>query len=270
MSEALENVAVTPADPNGGLTESQLRKLIADLCDLWDRDADEALAEYRSDVEPDRIVSIRTLVHHAVRTARALLVVDSATSGIEVVPLARLVFECAVTAAWLLVTPGSGRALIHEGARQRKAALDLLSKMGHDRGPAYPQAERTLAELENVGGSISFQMSERCRGLHDGNNLYAVYRAMSAQSHAGLGVVDFYVVDEPSSQVGLAFAPYATSEIRRSELGIAACFLLLAVNADEIARAKPRRTTQIRKAAKRLGVGVRIVRADGSELPGRP
>lgn len=60
---------------------------------------------------------------------------------------------------------------------------------------------------------------------------------------------------------------------RISTLGISACMRLLAINADELARARPRRTTEIRNIAKRMGVGVgvgvKIVRKDGFDLPPR-
>jgi hypothetical protein len=67
----------------------------------------------------------------------------------------------------------------------------------------------------------------------------------------------------------LSFDRDAVNSARVSLLGVTASMLLLAINADEMARRHPHRTTQIRKAAKRLGITTRIVGADGTELPER-
>lgn len=96
-----------------------------------------------------------------------------------------------------------------------------------------------------------------------------MFRILSAESHAGLAIADFYSLADDSSTIGLSFNPDAASNVRPATIGVAACMLLLALNAEELARARPHRTTQIAKAAKRLGVSTRIVRVDGFELPAR-
>ncbi|MCU1482927.1 MAG: hypothetical protein JWQ19_3713 [Subtercola sp.] len=248
------------------ITKSQ--QTMGILCDLWDNAAPGTI-EYRSDLDAPRAVAIRTQTHHAVRVSRAVLQLSHTTTGIELVPLVRLVMECAVTAAWLLLTPGSGQALIRDGASQRLKALAGITKLGEDPGPAKEQAEDALAQLENAKAPRSFAFEQRCLRLEGGQRIYLTYRAFSAESHSGMGIADFYSVATPASPIGVVFNPDASSSVRTPTLGVAACMLLLAINADEIARAKPTHSTQITKAAKRLGVGTRIVASDGTELPPR-
>lgn len=238
------------------------------LCDLWDNAAPGTIL-YRGDLDAARAVAIRTHAHHAVRVSRAVLQLSHTTTGIELVPLVRLVMECAVTAAWLLLTPGSGQALIRDGASQRLKALNAITRMGQEVGPSREQAESALAQLEDAEGPRSFAFEQRCLRLEGGERLYLTYRAFSAESHSGMGIADFYSLAVEQSPIGLAFNPEASSSVRTPTMGIAGCMLLLAINADENARAKPTHTTQIEKAAKRLGIGTRIVASDGTELPAR-
>jgi hypothetical protein len=181
----------------------------------------------------------------------------------------RLIMECAVTAAWLLLTPGAGHALIRDGASKRLKAVNTLVSFGEEPGAAKEQAEESLAQLENAGGPRSFAFEQRCLRLDGGDRLYLTYRVFSAESHSGMGVADFYSVATETSPIGVAFNPGAVSSVRAATMGVAGCMLLLAVNADEIARAQPTHETQIETAAEQLGIGTRIAAADGTELPPR-
>lgn len=260
--------------PAAKLGRTQLRELIKSMCDMWDGILDDPRAsQYRIDIlDTQRIVAIRSHAQHAAKTARALLAVDAMSDGIEIVPLVRLLLECGVTAAWLLVTPGSGHTLLRAGAGERKKALDQLKQMGQPTSPGHEQAVSVLKDLENAEGPRSFAFEQRCLQLHQGENLYVLYRVFSAQSHAGEGVADFYVVPKADSSVGVAFHAEAHDDetTRVSALGIAACMLFLSIKANEHALAAPRRTTQIARYAKKLSVGIDILRKDGSGIPERP
>lgn len=234
----------------------------------WDGRTPGTLS-YRSELDSARAVGILTQTHHAVRAARAVLQLDLTTVGIEIMPLVRLIMECAVTSAWLLLTPGSGQTLIRDGARQRVKALNDITALGDEPGPALDQALKAIAALENAQGPPSFAFEQRCQRLEGGDRLYLTYRVFSAESHSGMGVADFYTVATGKGPIGLAFNPEARSSVRSPTVGIAACMLLLAVNSHELAGPKPTHTTQIRRAAQRLGVGTRIVASDGTELPDR-
>lgn len=235
------------------------RAVIASLCDLWDSEPPHTL-EFRAELGYERAITIHTHAHHTVRMARVLLALDEMTSGIEVMPTARALLESAVTAAWILLTEGSEKSLLKEGARQRRTSLDELIALGEQPGEAHAQALSTLEKLEEWRATFNFP--ERCKALAGGNALYLTYRMMSAESHAGVGVADFYLSSHGPSPVGFAFNPDAVLTVRDAILGVSASMLLLAVNADDQARVKPQRTTQIATAAQLLGVGVEIQRAE--------
>lgn len=243
-----------------------LRRTIEHLCDLWDKALEDEL-EFRGELDAARAVAIHTHAHHAAKLGRAILTLDETGSGAELVPLVRFLLECGVTAAWLLVTDGSGQTLIRDGAEQRRKALAKLSALGENVSPGYEQALNTLADLESA--SKSYQVEQRCNTLRGGEQLYVLFRVLSAESHAGLGIADLYSISQADSPIGIAFHQKPAFTTRVSALGITACMLLVSINADELARSRPHRTTQIRKAAKRLGVGTSIVRKDGFQLPQR-
>jgi len=246
--------------PAGILTT---RKAIADLDRLWDRAVGTSGAPFRSDLDLRRAIGIHAHAHNAVQLARALLLMDQTGTQFAMVPTVRAVFEMGVTAAWLLLTPGSGDSLVKQGVAKRRIAQTELIAYGVDATAALDETEVALAEMDAVPGG-NFQ--SMCLALADGPGLYLTYRALSAESHAGLGIADAYFVEAPDQELGIAFSPNEQLVPRDAYMGIAAAMLFLAVNADENARAKPTHTTQLRKIAKRLGVGTEIARSDGTTL----
>ena len=242
------------------------RRSLVDMIELCPRMVVTAKAPFRGDLDVHRAISIHSHAHHAVQLARALVMMDQEGSEIAMIPTIRAIFEMGVTCAWLLLTPGSGDILVREGTKKRKTAQEALLKIGVDADPGYSQSLTVLAELNAPGTSFEIQ----CRALAGGESLYVTYRVFSAQAHAGLGLVDAYFIEDEDSPIGIAFDPMAPAEPRDAHLGIAACMLFLAINADETARQKPRYTTQLGKIARRLGVGTEIARADGTTMGPRP
>lgn len=252
----------TPADSAADIRP--IRKAIDGLCTTWDRAAYEPERIYRQEVDERRAIAIHTHAHHAVRLARALRTLDEAEYSNEMIPLVRQIFEDGVTAAWLLITPGSGDILIKNGTSQRKKAQEHMIKLGHtdEDSPGYKQSISILDLMEDVPSSYQFE--QRCLALHSGSDLYLTYRTLSIGTHAGIGIADYYSVESADSPIGVEFDPSPIFDARTAHLGIAGCLLLLAINADEKARAKPHRTTQIERAAKLLGVDTAIRRSDGT------
>lgn len=178
-----------------------IRRVIDELCELWDVEP-ETTPSYRPEVDVHRAVAITTQTHHAVRMARTVLLIDDNTTGIEMVPSVRLVLECAVTAAWLLVNPGSGHTLLRDGADQRKKALDHIRELGEDTSPGYEQSLGTLKALEGVEGARSFIFKQRCDSLIGGDGIYVLFRVLSAESHAGMGVSNYFCHNDTQSPIG--------------------------------------------------------------------
>lgn len=247
-----------------------VRKVIDDLCLMWERAIEEPKITFRPEIDERRAVAIHAHAHHAVRLARALRILDEAGCASEIIALVRQIFEVGVTAAWLLVTPGSGDVLLKDGASQRKKAQEHMTRLGHSDGSTagYVQSRQVLESMEAVANS--FQFEQRCLALQAGSDLYLTYRSLSMSTHSGLGITDHYFIESGESEIGVAFDPNPDFETREAHVGIAACLLLLAVNADELARAKPHRTTQIATAAKRLGVSSTITCSDGRVFANRP
>ena len=244
-----------------------IRRVVEDLCDMWERDQERPeVLSFSGTLDAKRAIGIHTLAHHGTRLARAMLVLESNGMSSEAVPTVRLIFECGITAAWLLLTPGSGDAFIKDGALQRRRAQEGMIRIGHitDDAESYAESVGVLDAYAKNGPQPAFQMEQRCKALSTGDSLYVTYRALSNLSHAGMGMADVYARADTASPIGLSFYPPGDYEPRAATYGIGAALLLLAINADEQARAKPRRTTQIARAAKRLGVGTLILRADGS------
>jgi len=254
--------------PPNSLDQASIREIIASLCNVWEKD-NSGGADFRGELGPARAVAIHTHAHHAVRMARTLLIVDDATEGAETAPIVRLILECAVTAAWLLLTDGSGESMIRKGSEERKKALQEIAGLGMDVDLSLQEALAKIDELEEAGVSKAWVFEQHCKALQDGGTVYALYRVLSAESHAGLRIADLYCVADEHNPIGVTFAGDLPDEARVSSLGIAASLLFVAINADEIARARPHRTTQLAKIARKLGVGTRIMGANGFEFPPR-
>lgn len=155
----MSHPSASPLSSTASPDLAQLNTVITALCDMWDASVHDADATYRAELNAPRAVGIRTHAHHAVRSARALLQLDTMTQGIELIPLVRLMFECGITAAWLLVTDGSGQALIRDGAAQRRKALESAAMPSSDDQSSLEQVRRVLDELE---GASSFAFEQRC------------------------------------------------------------------------------------------------------------
>ncbi|WP_082483153.1 DUF5677 domain-containing protein, partial [Microbacterium sp. Leaf351] len=218
------------------------------------RDSRHESVTYRADVGVDRALAILAHAHHAVRCARAILALHPDFSGIETSPLCRLLVECAVTAAWLLITPGSGVAMVRDGAKQRVKALSELALTGRDVSELLAQADNVIKQLSASEGPRAFVFEQRCLALKDGRNWYITYRALSEQSHSGITISDFYSSVDPSSPIGVAFNPSASNETHGANLGLAACALVLAIDSEEKARAKPRRSAELKRIVRTLGL----------------
>ncbi|GAA3776546.1 hypothetical protein GCM10022240_30060 [Microbacterium kribbense] len=67
----------------------------------------------------------------------------------------------------------------------------------------------------------------------------------------------------------LLLNPRAASDTREATFSVAAVALILALQSDELAREKPHRTTQLKTAAKRIGMSLDITRPDGTALAPR-
>lgn len=235
----------------------ETRAVLAELIDLWNSHGHESF-RIRPDIDVTGGLTIRALAHHTAKLSRAVLIGANAGLDVELVPLVRLSIECAMTAGWLLVADG-GRALAHEGMRQRRAALQGVHRFGHDAQAELDEVEGALAQVTESGEGRVFQ--RRCESLVGGEQMYVTYRAASVYSHAGTGITDHYLVRVPKSDaapIGLAMNLGADLPTVDTWIAIQAAMLLLAEVACDRARVKTRNKTQLARYSKLLGVGTDI------------
>lgn len=243
-----------------------VRRIIQGLCELAGGEG-PGLTTFREGIDAPRAIAIQTHANHAVRLAQALLACDGPMCGIEIVPLVRAIFEAGVTAAWLLLTERSGQTLMKQGAIDRRRALEGLPRHGEEPGPALEEVRSLIATLDVAEAPQSFAFEQRCLRLKDGPLYYTIYRVLSSQSHAGVGVVDAYVVPMPESPVGIAFDGQARLPNREAAVGWAAVMLLLALASFDCSLRTSGWREALVRAGTELGVGIRVVAADGFEWP---
>lgn len=187
-----------------------------------------------------RALLTHVLTRHAVGLTSAAVTLLGRRMYVEAAPLIRQTLECAVTAAWTVLTPHSVEALADESARQRlamEADLDAFAHWGgfdsFSHGPTDAEAAAMEAFLAHRT-TAARKFEERCRALPEAPWLYVYYRWLSQYSHATTHLLDIYIrsvpqaLDEPET---MRFAH--TSEFEHPDLlaEIQVLVLLLALSA---------------------------------------
>jgi hypothetical protein len=210
---------------------------------------------------------------HAVGLTDAILVLVKVGMFVQAAPLVRLTLECAITAAWFAVTPGSGDAASKDFANSREnlviAMEDLADPAGRVarqkvRDAARVAAKASGAELRRdaLDGEAS-RFEQRCNALVGGEWAYPYYRLLSEYSHGGAGLLEHYGRDiepSPANPLGLEYDPTREFEYAAVELGAQATSLIIALQAwDDIVPSHPMRTALAEIAAE-MGAVVNLAR----------
>jgi hypothetical protein len=218
---------------------------------------------------------------HAVGLSEAVLLLVGEGMLVQTVPLVRMTLECAVTAAWLLVTPESGPAAFKQFARGRAnldiAMEDLADPAGRvDREKARDaekaratmkakaagkKAPRKLTNIEEEGKDFW----RRCAAL-DGNDwAYTYYRLLSEYSHGGAALLEHYgraVDPTPDNPLGLEYDPAREFEYVEYVLGVQATSLVMVLTAwDDLAPGHALRD-RLAEIADNMGAVVKFRRSD--------
>lgn len=139
-------------------------------------------------------ITIYIMAKHSIALSESVLALTSQNMFLQSVPIMRLTMECAVTAAWLSVTPNAGNAARHEDARNRLATIKSI----------FEDPEQIVDELLADATSAESELSEhktdaarnferRCKLIAGGEKIYVLYRNLSAHSHAGIRLTDRYL-----------------------------------------------------------------------------
>ncbi len=239
----------------------------ARLVDLWERLSSRKFTP-RDGMQPSNAIQIWTFAHHAARLSRAVLTLHRAGHDLEAMPLIRQTMECAMNAAWLLVTDDGGAALSAVDTKSRRIMFSEVTDLGlADLSDVRDRLDAEEARnTQTITHTRSFE--ERCKAIAGGPQIYAMYRTLSLYSHATSSVADVYLRSDPedaTNPYGVALLWHGDWDGAESWMRVQALMLLLAQIAADDAQAKPMHRTQLVKARRRLGVTWQIRRAEGSE-----
>lgn len=228
----------------------------ARLLDLWELRKTRRLKP-RDGLHHSNAVQIWTFAHHAARLSRAVLTLHDAGMDLESMPLIRQTLECAMNAAWLLVTEDGGVALSAVDTRNRRVMYREVTELGlADLSEVLRRVDEEEARnAQTVTHTRSFE--ERCGAVAGGKQIYALWRTLSLYSHATSSIADAYLASVPETDdapLGVAFLWETNWDQEETYMRVQALMLLLAQIAADDALAKPIHRTQLAKARRRLGV----------------
>jgi hypothetical protein len=237
---------------------SEMRSFARWLIEQWDRtDAQDFVMrnEYVQGGGP----MIWSYAKHSVELMRTVLDLSEQNRMVIAIPLIRLVTENAMTSIWLYLEPDNARAMVHEGFRQRRAALQdilLTGAEGFD-SSHVDDANRVLDEFADADLPAGRHFDQRCKEIVGGFSVYCSWRVMSSYSHAGLAMGDFYLF-ETDQAPGVGFNKVAVMDHHEAWLGTAICMLIAAMKACNEIDGKGRLRSQLDRAMRRMKIGVEL------------
>jgi hypothetical protein len=205
---------------------------------------------------------IWSYTNHIAELMRTVIDLSEQDRMVIAAPLIRLMVENAVTSIWLYLEPENVRAVIHEGLRQRKAALENIVETAAE-GFAQSDIDEAAAEMDEFAEHdlpAGRRFEQRCRSIAGGLDLYVSWRVLSSLSHAGMAMGDFYL-EEVEEEPYVAFVPDAVLPQHEAWLGTAICMLLVALKTTNAIDGKGRLRSQVARAEKRMGVTMPLQRA---------
>jgi hypothetical protein len=239
---------------------AELRAFASRLIALWDKDREktwEIKNEYRESGP-----LILSYTQHVVELLRTTLQLSTEDRMVIALPLIRLTVENTMTAVWAYLAPSTAaRAIIREGFRLRRAAIDDILKVG-SAGFDETDLQKVEAELNEFDADKATEAQkfrDLCDRIEGGLGIYATWRILSSYSHAGMQLADHYLAEVPRSHEvpdGVVFNPDAKLDAHEAWLGTAICMLIASMKLCNEIEAKGRTRTQIEKAARRMGISL--------------
>jgi hypothetical protein len=229
-----------------------IRRLIA----LWDADVDLQSIERDPEIPAEVLVIVRGLVAHAMDCARGVLTLYQASQPVAAAPIIRSIMEDAITAGWVLVIPGGWKQFISNGSRSR--ALVLAEALLQD-----PDDERTEARLQEYENHVKefgkatrefTSFKRRLDAIEGTDNMYSVYRYLSALTHASAETANLYTAPNPDSPFQTSYRTYAAHPMAALLLLSAATSLVNALTAWDDTRGGHPNREALNAIAAELGV----------------
>lgn len=137
---------------------------------------------------------------HAHATARAYLLATE-SAPILVAPLVRACYELALTTHWVAQADDGYRAVSNEAIRTRRAMADSLrkstSEVFQEAGEDLPHTD-LASRLESASDASARNLEQLCNDLEPGGaDAYAIYRALSMESHPSVLIADQWLDPPP-------------------------------------------------------------------------
>jgi hypothetical protein len=251
-------------------TVDYLVALIGDLQATW-RSRTSLEVRIEDDTTLTRFGVAYGLTAHVHRIAAVAVPLLADGVVLEAVPLVRMAYETALTAVWCVQIQGAPIALANKHVRQRKAPIRTL---GESRSLAAIAAK--MREEQPLPARDEETADDRFEGIcmalePGGQDAYAHFRLMSSMAHPSAFLCDFYLADD-------ATVPFTGYRLRDEPeqpkagpyLAMLAASLIWSGRAmDYLDKNHPRRS-QLRDAARRLGIESELQPSDPSAARKRP
>jgi len=179
---------------SAGPTVEDAENAIEELVRAWD--SDRPPTRTRSGANMAYAPVVFAHVSHLHRLAAAVLTLHRSGQMLAAMPLVRQSLECALRAVWLETYRDNLPALVYEGERQRRNALDEAARTGQI--PADDEALMASRDWcdrnEDVRGATSGSVFQQlCGEIAGAAPVYAHYRLASNYTHPGSMLTDLYV-----------------------------------------------------------------------------
>lgn len=209
----------------------------------------------RSDIHHHSVpVLIRGLAAHASDCTRGVLTLYKNHLTVPAIPIVRAVMEDATTAAWLLVDADAWHSFISDGAVSRKKALKQMAVLNPSDVVIADRLSETDDLLNKLGQPSGHKIEQRMNSLAGAENMYLMYRAASAMSHADSAIVDLYTDADPNSDLGVVWRNHASFSNASAYIAVAATNLLHALLAWDTCLVDRPDQEQLERIAEEFGV----------------
>lgn len=242
---------------------------IRELIELWKQQHVNGSVEIPIlEKSPLTGVAIHIMAEHSVALSESILLLTSAKMYLECSPLIRLTMECAVTAAWLTISPNAANAARHEHARSRLATMrSIFEDMDYQDKDLLDETVAEVGQLSDHKSEAARYFERRCREISGGEKIYSLYRMISEFSHAGIGLADLYLQESEVTKAnpyGVSFRDSPFFSYHDAALVEQVMMLALSLRAwDDIVPAHPMRSL-LNSVAGSFGFSLEISRSSAS------
>lgn len=149
---------------------------------------------------------------------------------VAALPLTRAIFEAGITAQWVAQDPEAGVAVVAAYAEHRRKLANNLQKITGPFADAAPEIRAAIPAVTSTKMGTAQKTVTIAAQFDNGDELYAYYRILCGQTHAGVEVADKWLSMDAHGVV--SFLPEPNIRSAQEEF-LAIYGLLLAASAFE-------------------------------------